>query len=918
MRRVFTSLVGFCVFAAVAWAAPQVRAQGATDLSELYHNWQQAQDPEQIISLGEQLIDLEPRAVAWPLTVERARVKAELQFGVGSAYVTRLRGIRSENLEKGIAHLQAALIVFTRQSDPVVWGRAHNNIGIAYWGRIQGERADNQENAIAHFEQALAIFSRETAEREWAQLQNNLAIVYLQRIRGERADNQEKTISHLEAALAVFTREMEPLLWAQAQTNLGSAYSSRVAGERADNREKAIVHLEAALTVLTREGFPYEWGSAQTNLGNVYLDRIRGDRSDNQERAISHFQAALEVFTKEAFPRQWATTQRAVGNAHSDRIQGDRTFNRGKTIAAYEAALSIFTRDALPLDHMLTGRLLGRTFLDAGEFYKAGLAYANARDAFLLLFGQGLEEAGARNLIAEAGPLFAEAAFAAVQQGDLEGGLMLAGEGRARLLAVTMKLQLLELSPSERNKLDELRAGIRAAEQLLEAAQGTDRGAALEKLVALRQELLSVVKSQHSKLGDPSAVLAEARALAAKGAAIAMPIITGLGTKIVVMTSAAAGKGLTVVDLPELTPKRLTTLLVGPDNAPPAGWIGAYFINYLDDKEQLKRWPEWMAAVDGLGEELWHLFGGRLDAALTGLGVKRGARLIWLPSGWLSVLPLGMTQDPTSKRRLADQFEITYAPSLEALATARHDVAKQRPATLAAIINPTGDLPGTEAEGAMVASYFASSARTLLKRGAATPEAVLAALKDRTHWHFASHGSFSWADARQSALLMNGREALSVGKLLETDGLGHPRLVVLSACETGLIEITSNPDEFVGLPGAFMAIGAAGVIGTLWPVSDEVTALLMAKFYEFHMAAQLPPSTALHRAQGWLRGASRDDLKNFAKAAVKRGHLEGGYLAQVEQALGAEKGKAGSQSSTQPAQPYAHPYYWAGFTYTGI
>ena len=52
-----------------------------------------------------------------------------------------------------------------------------------------------------------------------------------------------------------------------------------------------------------------------------------------------------------------------------------------------------------------------------GEWAKAGLAYASARDAFLLLFGQGLNDAEARDLIAEAGPLFAEAAFAAAQRG---------------------------------------------------------------------------------------------------------------------------------------------------------------------------------------------------------------------------------------------------------------------------------------------------------------------------------------------------------------------------------------------------------------------------------------------------------------------------------------------------------------------
>jgi CHAT domain-containing protein len=277
-----------------------------------------------------------------------------------------------------------------------------------------------------------------------------------------------------------------------------------------------------------------------------------------------------------------------------------------------------------------------------------------------------------------------------------------------------------------------------------------------------------------------------------------------------------------------------------------------------------------------------------------------------------------MAQHPSSKRRFADDYEIAYAPSLEALAAARRDLAKARRTTLAVVINPTVDLPGTEAEGRIVASHFAGGGRTLLERGAATPEAVLAALKGRTHWHFASHGTFSWADARQSALIMHGQAALSVGRLLDTGGLGRPRLVVLSACETGLIDITRTPDEFVGLPSAFMALGAAGVVGTLWPVSDEATALLMAKFYELHIGAKLSPLTALHRAKNWLRTATADDLKRFAKAAAKRGRLESRHLAPIEQALSARQADAYSPNSKNSYQSYAHPYYWAGFIHTGL
>ena len=51
---------------------------------------------------------------------------------------------------------------------------------------------------------------------------------------------------------------------------------------------------------------------------------------------------------------------------------------------------------------------------------------------------------------------------------------------------------------------------------------------------------------------------------------------------------------------------------------------------------------------------------------------------------------------------------------------------------------------------------------------------------------------------------MHDAAPLSVGRLLEADGLGRPRLVVLSACETGLYDITSSPDEFIGLPATFI------------------------------------------------------------------------------------------------------------------
>jgi len=451
------------------------------------------------------------------------------------------------------------------------------------------------------------------------------------------------------------------------------------------------------------------------------------------------------------------------------------------------------------------------------------------------------------------------------------------------------------------------------------------------------------IEELSSKLLEPEVkrtAIAQTRAILSKGGTLVMPIVTHVGGFLLIVRS-GTGKNkplqVTGADLSNLTTERIRSLLHGDGSR--HGWLAAYSINYLQRPELDQRWPEWLAAVEALGPQLWTLIGARLHQALQAAGVKNGERVIWLPSAGLGILPLGIAQDPLNKRRLADSYEIVYAPSLHALESAQAHIAKMASPTLAAIVNPTEDLTGTEEEGKLVASYFAGNDSLVLERAAATPDTVLAALKGKTHWHFASHGTFSWEDARQSALLMHDQARLSVGRLLDADGLGRPRLVVLSACETGLYDIDRNPDEFIGLPGTFTALGAAGVLGTLWPVSDAATALLMAKFYELHMGSKLAPPAALRQAQSWLRQATNADLTAYAKLAAKNGRLENRHLFSIQRALSESEltrsrnatavewiaPSARSTNKRSPAsdanrlaRPYAHPYFWAGFIHTGL
>src|SRR5262249_40026617 len=141
---------------------------------------------------------------------------------------------------------------------------------------------------------------------------------------------------------------------------------------------------------------------------------------------------------------------------------------------------------------------------------------------------------------------------------------------------------------------------------------------------------------------------------------------------------------------------------------------------------------------------------------------------------------------------------------------------------------------------------------------------------------------------------------------------------------------------FIGLPGTFTALGAVGVLGTLWPVSDAATALLMAKFYELHMGSGLPPPTAFRLAQLSLRQATNAELNTYATTAASQGRLEGRHVSEIEQELSERSvsrnnsaieafartqrtgDKEKANTSAQVSRPYEHPYFWGGFVYTGL
>jgi CHAT domain-containing protein len=99
--------------------------------------------------------------------------------------------------------------------------------------------------------------------------------------------------------------------------------------------------------------------------------------------------------------------------------------------------------------------------------------------------------------------------------------------------------------------------------------------------------------------------------------------------------------------------------------------------------------------------------------------------------------------------------------------------------------------------------------------------------------HIAAHGEYNVQDPLKSALLLAGDDQYDGN--LETFEIYsltmNPKLVVLSACQSGVGEVEGG-DEVQSLNRAFLYAGAGSVVASLWNVNDKVTAVLMEQFYK--------------------------------------------------------------------------------------
>ncbi|MFZ3493200.1 CHAT domain-containing protein [Streptomyces sp. 5.8] len=315
--------------------------------------------------------------------------------------------------------------------------------------------------------------------------------------------------------------------------------------------------------------------------------------------------------------------------------------------------------------------------------------------------------------------------------------------------------------------------------------------------------------------------------------------------------------------------RRVSQFLTAVD-APPSGPAGGSVAERVARQESVAELLEW----------LWDTVTGpvldRLGPAPAPTGADTPPRRVWwCPQGPLAFLPLhaagyhGPRATPDQPRCALARVVSSYTPTVAALHHARtRRVPTARTAARPLIVTMSrtpgeAALPNAEVEAHAIGRHLTGPGGPVaLADEAVTRDSVLEALRHARSAHFACHAVTDPQDPSACRILTHDH---ATRPLTVTDVAGlrldYAHLAFLSACATSSTR-QDLVDEAIHITSAFQLAGFRHVVGTLWPVADELAPEVAESFYE---ALARPESaddevalalhaavTALHDRYAWF------------------------------------------------------------------
>ena len=773
------------------------------------------------------------------------------------------------------------------------------NLSMAFGIRPRGDPAWNRAQSLTLLTDAIEPAWQAGDRDSWAMAQTSLANLLLDR--GEAGDT-DQALEHLELALSHRSFRRNPRDWAFTQIELGRAHARTERGDRRANVRRAIRHTAKARYAARSAGDMQLLAFAEHNLAaqQYQLSQMTGTTPAHQSRLLVRAEASglesARLSPVDHSPLRFGHAWTMVGKIRSarDDLVG--------AIEAFKTALTTLSASMGPSEARETSRLLLELAEDQDDVELAADAAGRLVETAAAVISA---HSRADDRMSEHhGPQttdFRFAAHALVRAGRLREAVTALELGRTRELSLLMlagdiDLEVLShIDPKLRAEVDELITSFRVDILSSEEGSTSDRAEWFARIRAALQQTPTFEKA----LSPPS--LDEVGKVAQ------------LDCPLVYLGSAPAGSFAILVDqggdgfvrleairATDCDSQAIAHLAIGLDPDGTQVVPVAYLAAQANQPELL---DEAIAALSPL-------IGEKLLRPLADSLARRGASSVTLvPAGILGLMPLHAipwSAAAGSQRTLIDYFGVTFAPSarLQLACIQRASQGAKNTVRFLGVANPLphpSPLSGAELEMELVESLLPAGDHLVLRGEQATKERVLDVLPSATHVHFASHGGGRFFDPLLSAALsLSGEEQLSAREIAGLDI--SARLVVASACETGVLQGYFEVDESLGLASAFVAAGAAGVISTLWEVDDYATALIISKFYEGIFDANMPPAAALREAQLWIRGAEEEVIDAYASSRAPLRSL---------------RGRGRSTIASKRSTPYSAPSFWAAFVFTG-
>ncbi|CAD5929561.1 Tetratricopeptide repeat protein 28 [Planktothrix agardhii] len=758
--------------------------------------------------------------------------------------------------QKAIEFYQQSLTIFREIGDRNGEGSALNNLGIAY--RSLGQ----YQKAIEFYQQSLTI-AREIGDRngEGGAL-NNLGIAY--RSLGQYQKAIEFYQQSLTIAREIGNRNGEGF----ALGNLGIAYNSL------GQYQKAIEFYQQSLTIFREIGDRNGEGSALGNLGNAY------DSLGQYQKAIEFFQQSLTIFREIGnrngegfalgnlgiaynslgqyqkaieFYQQSLTIFREIGNRNGEGFALNNLGIAYRSLGQYQKAIEFYQQS------LTIAREIGDRNGEGGALNNLGIAYRSLGQyqKAIEFFQQSLtifREIGDRNGEGLALNNLGLALFKLKNFPEAEKYLFFSLEVRESLRqGIQDDLDKVSLSDTQRSSYNLLQQVLIAQNKTEPALEVSERGRG-RALV----ELLSQRFNPNSEPFSPVVSLAQLQAIARQQNATIVQyswIFDDFSqdgkqqyreSELYIWVIKPTGEvEFRQADLKLLWQEQNTSLsdiifaarCFGND-ACRSDFITASASSNVVTRSNLTSTPPQYREL----KELHQLLIKPIEDLLP---TNPDERVIFVPTDALFYLPFAALVDEEGKF-LIEKHTIVMSPAITVLETTHKQRQNLSSSAQDIVIvgnpqmpklatspgeepQPLASLRYAEKEAIEIAKMFNTSA---LIGANATESTVVERLKTARIIHFATHGIVDNIQPLNSsvALTPGGSE----DGLLTADEIFdlklNAELVVLSACDTGLGQLTG--DGMIGLSRSFLNAGVPSLVMSLWAVDDRKTSQLMIQFYQ--------------------------------------------------------------------------------------